>query len=158
MFQKLSYNLKRPMVVAMFVMRMMQSAIHQIIHVVAVWNDGMTAVGAMDVLPVVAFRAKRAFVRVDVADGNGVFIHMVAVRMMQMTVVEIIHVPVVHDGDVSAIFAVDVGMLRMSFVGMRFAHKFYFWFVCLCVCNCIQVNLTTVAAGAARNVSASNLH
>ena len=99
-------------------MRMMQPAINQIIQVVAVWNGGVAAVGAVNVLPVVAFRSQRAFVRVDVADGNGVFIHMVAVRMVQMAVVEIIHVPLVHDGDMPAIFAVGVSMIGVNGAGV----------------------------------------
>ena len=107
-------HLQRPVVVAVSVMRMMQPAINQIIHVVAVRNGGVAAVGAVNVLPVVAFRSQRAFVRVGVADGNNVFINVVAVRMVQMAVVEIIHVPVVHDGDMPAIFAVDMGMIGVS--------------------------------------------
>jgi hypothetical protein len=123
---KLFHHLQRPVVVAVSVMRMMQSAINQIIHVVAVRNGGVAAVGAVNVLPVMAFRSKSAFVRVGVADGNGVFIYMVAVRMMQMAIVEIIHMPVVHDGDMPAIFAMDVGMVRMSSVRMGFVHRFNF--------------------------------
>jgi len=111
---KLFCHLKRPVVVAVSVMRMMQSAINQIIHVVAVRNGGVAAVGIVDVLPVMAFCAQRAFVRVGVADGNGVFIHVVAVRMVQMAVVEIIHVPAMHDGDVSTAGTVDVGMIGVS--------------------------------------------
>ena len=123
---ELFHHLQRPVVVAVSVMRMMQSAINQIIHVIAVRNGGVAAVGTVNVLPVMAFRAQRAFVRIDVADGYGVFIHMVAVRMVQMAVVEIIHVPVVHDGDMPAIFAVDMGMVRVSFAGMGFVHRFWF--------------------------------
>ena len=74
----------------------------------------MAAVGTMNVLPVVAFRTERAFVGIRGTDGDGVFVHMVAVRMMQMAVVKIIHVPVMHDGNVSAIFAMDVGMIGVS--------------------------------------------
>ena len=106
------------MIVAMSIVRMVQMAVHQIIQVVAVRNGGVAAVGSVNMFPVVAFRSQRAFVRVDVADGNGVFIHMVAVRMVQMAVVEIIHVPLVHDGDMPATLAVDVGMIGVSCAGM----------------------------------------
>ena len=130
---KLFHHLKRPVVVAVSVMRMMQSAINQIIHVVAVRNGGVAAVGAVNVLSVMAFSSKRAYVRIGIADGNGVFNHMVAVRMVQMAVVEIIHMSVVHDGKMPAIFAVDVGMVRMSFVRMGFVHRFWS-LVCVFMC------------------------
>jgi len=156
MRRKLFYNLKRPVVVAMVAVRMMKMSVNQIVHVIAMRNGRVAAIGTMNVLPVVAFRAQRAFVRVGVADGNSVFIHMVAVRMVQMPVVEIIHVPVVHDGDMPAIFAVDVGMVRMSFARMRFVHRFCFLVWSFILCR--HFNLTTAAAGVATNVSANNLH
>ncbi len=106
------------MVVAVVAMRMMQASVNQIVNMVAVWNGPMAAVGTVNVLPVVAFRAKRAFVGIRGADGDGVFVHVVAMRMMQMAVVEIIHVSIVHDGNMPAIFAVDVGMIGMRFAGI----------------------------------------
>lgn len=115
----------RPVIVAVSFVRMVQAAVNEIIHVVTVWNCGMAAVGSVNVLPVVAFRSKRAFVRIDFADRNGVLVHVVTMLMMQVAVVQIIHVAFVQDGDVPAIFAVDVGMLRVSFGGMRFIHKFW---------------------------------
>jgi len=111
---KLFHHLKPPVIVAVSVMRMMKASVHQVVHMIAMRNGSVAAIGTMNVLPVVAFRSKRAFVRVGVADGNNVFINVVAVRMVQMAVVEIIHVPVVHDGDMPAIFAVDMGMIGVS--------------------------------------------
>ncbi len=147
-----------PVIVAVSVMRMMQMAVNQIIHVVAVRNGGVAAVGTVDVLSVMAFRSQRAFVRVGIADGNGVFIHMVTVRMMQMAIMNIIHVPVMHDGDMPAIFAVDVGMVRVSFAGMGFAHRFW-WLVWLFMfVPPISFRINHRSAWAATNVSASNLH
>jgi hypothetical protein len=154
----LFHHLQRPVVVAVSVMRMMQSAINQIIHVVAVRNGGMAAVGTVNVFPIMAFRSQRAFVGVDVADGNGVFVHMVTMRMMQMTVVKIVHVSLVHDGDVPAVFAVDVGMVRMSFVRMGFAHKFWCLVWLLMFVPPLSLRINHCGEWAARNVSASNLH
>ena len=102
------------MVVAVSVVWMMQSAINQIINVIAMWNGCVAAVGAMNVLLVVAFRTERAFIGIHGADGDGVFVHVVAVRMMQVPVVKVIHVPLVHDGDVSAIFAMNMRMVGVS--------------------------------------------
>lgn len=126
MLSNLFHHLKRPVVVAVIAVRMMQVSVNQIIKMITVRNGGVAAVGAVNVFPVVAFRPQRAFVGVDVADGNGVFIHMVVVRMVQMAIVKVIHMPVVHDGDMPAIFAVDVRMVRMSFARMRFVHRFLF--------------------------------
>ncbi len=113
----LFHHLKRPVVVAMIAMRMMEVSPHQIVHMIAMRNGSVAAVGTMNVLPVVAFRAGRASVGVGGTNGNDVFIHVVAVRMMQMAAVKIIHVAIVHDCDVSAIFAMDMRM-----VGVRFAR------------------------------------
>ncbi|HUA38815.1 MAG TPA: hypothetical protein VMA35_10530 [Candidatus Sulfopaludibacter sp.] len=116
--ERLANHLKRPVIIAMSVVRVMQSAVNQIINVIAVRNGCVAAVGTMNVLLVVAFRTERAFVGIHGADGDGVFVHMVAVRMMQMAIVKIIHVPIVHDGDVSAIFAMDMRMIGVRFAGM----------------------------------------
>ena len=107
-------QLQRPVIVAVSVMRMMQSAINQIIHVIAMRNGSVAAIGTMNVLPVVAFRSERAFIGICGTDGDDVFVHMVTMRMMQMAVVKIIHVPIVHDGDMSAIFAMDMRMVGVS--------------------------------------------
>ena len=113
------------MIVAMSIVRMVQMAVHQIIQVVAVRNGGVAAVGSVNMFPVVAFRSQRALVRVGVTDRNDVFIHMVTVRMVQMAVVKIIHMTLVHDGDVPAILAVEMGVVRVSFAGMGFVHRFW---------------------------------
>ena len=98
----------------MAIVRMMQVSINEIINMITVRNGGVAAVGAMNVLFVVAFRAQRAFVGIDVTDRDDVFIHVVAVRMMQMAVMKIIHVPLVHNGDVPAVFAVNMRMTGVS--------------------------------------------
>ena len=112
--KKLFHHLKRPVVVAMAVVRMMQVSINEIINMITMRNGCMAAVGAMNVLLVVAFRAKRAFVGICGTDRDDVFVHVVAMRMMQMAVVKIIQMPVMHDGDMPAIFAVDMRMIGVS--------------------------------------------
>jgi hypothetical protein len=117
-FADLFHHLKRPVVVTVIAMRMMQVSINQIVQMIAMWNGCVATVGAMNVLPVVAFRAKCAFVRIDVTHRDDVFVHVVAMRMMKMAVVKIIHMSGVHDGDVTAIFAVDMRMIGVSFARM----------------------------------------
>jgi len=117
------------MVVAMVAMRMMEASIHQVVHMAAMRDGGVAAIGAMNMLRC-AFgggKAGSALVRIGGTDGNRVFIHMVPVRMMQMAVMKIIHMPFVLDGGVSASRAVHVRMIGVS--GTRFfAHNFLnFW-------------------------------
>ena len=102
------------MIVAVIAVRMMQVSVHQIVHMIAMRDGGVAAVGAMNMLLVVAFRTECTLVGIHGTDGDGVFVHVVAVRMMQMAVVKIIHMPAMHDGNVSAIFAMDVGMIGVS--------------------------------------------
>ena len=116
--ERLTNHLKWSVVVAVIAVWMMQSAINQVVHVIAMRNGSVTAIGTMNVLPVVAFRTERALVGIRGTDGDGMFVHVVAVRMMQMAIVKIIHVPIVHDGDMSAIFAMDMRMIGVRFAGM----------------------------------------
>jgi hypothetical protein len=115
---RLLHHLKRPVVITMIAVRVVQASINEIINMITVRNGCMAAVGAVNVLPVVAFCAKCAFIWIRSADRDDVFVHMVAMRMMKMAVVKIIHMPLVHDGDVAAIFAVNVRMIGVSCVGM----------------------------------------
>jgi hypothetical protein len=112
--ERLTNHLKRSVVVAVIAVWMMKASIHQIVHVVAMRNGSVAAIGTMNVLPVVAFGAERAFVGIRGTDGDGVFVHVVAMRMMQVAVVKIIHMPAMHNGNVSATFAMDVGMIGVS--------------------------------------------
>jgi len=117
--------LNRPVVVAMVAMRMMQAFVNQIVNMVAVRNGGMAAIGAVNVFRNVFSHGKTecAFVGIRGTDGNRVLVHMVAVRMVQMAVVQIIHMAFVFDGGVSAAGAVDVRMIGVRGAGMLFAHK-----------------------------------
>lgn len=107
---------KRPVVVAMVAVGMMQASLNQIIHVVAMRDGRMAAIWAVNVFRRVfsGGKARAAFIRIGGINRNRMFVHMVAVRMMQMAVVEIVHVPLVLDGSVPAASAVDVRMVGMS--------------------------------------------
>jgi hypothetical protein len=108
------------MVVAMAAMRMMEASVNQIVNMIAMGNGGMPAIGTMDVFGGM-FRGSKtgsAVVRVGGVNRNRVFVHMVAVRVMQMAVVKIVHVPFVLDGGVSASRTVDVRMVGMSGASM----------------------------------------
>ena len=109
----------------MVAMRMMQAAVNQIVNVITMRHGRVTAFRAVNVLGRMfgGGITGRAFVGIRRAHINPVFIHMVAVRMVQMPVVKIIHVPVMLDRNMSAVCAVNMGMVAVSCAGMLFAHN-----------------------------------
>lgn len=109
----------------MVAVRMMKASINQVVHMVAVRDSGMAAAGAVNVFLRMFGGGKTgcAFVGVGGINSNRVFVHVVAVRMVQMAVVKIVHVAFVLDSGVSASRRVNVRMVRVSRAGM-FAHNF----------------------------------
>ena len=125
MLENLFNNLQRSVVVAMVVVRMMKASINQIIHMVAMRNSGVAAVGAMNMLRGMfgGGKTRSAFIGIGGINGNCVLVHVVAVRMMQMAVMKIVNVPVVLDGGVPASRGVNMRMVGVSGAGI-FAHNF----------------------------------
>ena len=117
------------MVVAVVAVRMMQMAIDEVIDVVAMRHRFVAAARAMHVagFVAVAVMVGGADVRVGGADGDGVFIDVVAVRVVQVAAVQVINVAFVCDGGVTAIRAVlvfVVGVVRFvaAAAAVVFAH------------------------------------
>lgn len=125
MLENLFNNLKRPVIVAMVAMRMMEMSINQIVHMVAMRNSGVATIRAMNMLRrvFVGGKTRSAFAGIGRINSNRMFVHMVAVRMMQVAVVKIIHMAFMVHRRVSAIGTVDVRMIRMSDAGIL-AHNF----------------------------------
>lgn len=100
------------MIVAVVAVRMMEMSSNEVVNMVAMRNSGVTAIGTMHVIRGVFFRRETgcASVGIGSADFNDVFVHMFAVRMMQVAFVKIIHVTIMHDGNISAAGAVRVRM------------------------------------------------
>ncbi|SDA19063.1 hypothetical protein SAMN05216315_11132 [Nitrosospira sp. Nsp18] len=104
-----------PVIIAMVVMRVMEVAIDKIVHVIAMRHGFMAAVRSMYMF----LRMARAlmFRRTAFRIGRGYVYHMliemVAVRVMQMPVMQVIDMPVVHDTCVAAF-----GSMRMSMIFM----------------------------------------
>ena len=118
--------MKQPVVVAVVAVRMMKASIDQIVNMVAMRNGGMAAIRTMNMLRVMPGRTVGAFIGIRGTDGNRVFVHMVAVRMMQMSVMKIIHMAFVFNGRVSATGTMDVGMIGVNVARILFAHRFIF--------------------------------
>lgn len=99
------------MVVAMVAMGMVQPAIDQIIDMIAMRHRFMAAAGTMHM---VAGQPCIAAGRVGGADRDDMFIHMVAMRMMQMPVVQIIDMAIMGDGGVATAGAMNMGVIGMD--------------------------------------------
>lgn len=134
-----SREFQRAMVIAMAIVDMVQPALDQIIGMVSVRHCRMTAVGSMPVFCVMSLCSVRAFVGVGIAYLNDVLIHMVAMDVVKMAIVQIIGVAGVLHCGVPAIGSVLVVVIL---VFLTFAHK----------CNSLFTWLTE------DDFSARNLH
>lgn len=121
------------MVIAVVAMRVVQVTVDEIVDVIAVRHRRMPASGAMHVVLAVclAIMPRGAVGRIPIADVQRMLIHMVAVRMVQVPVVQIIDVTGVLDGSMSTSGAVLVGV---TFVYLALAHRdLSFW-------KCVAIN------------------
>jgi hypothetical protein len=96
----------------MIAMRMVQVAVHQVVDMVAVRNLRMAAVWPVDVALFVptAVVTGCAAVGIDRGYFQHALIHMIAVNVVQVSVVQIIDVPVVPDRRVATSRAMLMGM------------------------------------------------
>jgi hypothetical protein len=101
-------------------MRVMQVAVDEVVGMVAVRDRRMAARRSVHVRGLVtrARVLRGAGVGVGRGHRDNVLVDVVPVRVVQMPVVNIVHMAVVTDRDVSAIRAVDVLMVRVR----RAAH------------------------------------
>lgn len=119
-------NLKRSVVIAMVAMRMMEAAIDQVVHMIAMRNGRVSAIRPMNML-CRAFRggeSRRAFIGIGRINSNCMFIHVILVWMMKMAIVNIIYMPFMLNRDVPAAGGVDVSMVRVGCTGI-FGHNLF---------------------------------
>lgn len=92
----------------MVAVRMMQAAIDEIVDVITMRHRLVPATGTMHMVGLVAGGAMlgRATVRIALRHFDHVLVDMIDVRMMQVSVMQIVHVIAVAHGDVSAARAV----------------------------------------------------
>ncbi|WP_181155189.1 hypothetical protein [Burkholderia multivorans] len=100
-------------VVAVITMRMMKTAVDEIVDVVAVRYSLMPAIGAVYMAGLMAAAVGRTLIRIFGADFDLMFVYVVAVRMMQVTIVEIVHVVTMLDCGVTATRAMLMFMVSM---------------------------------------------
>ncbi len=87
-----SNDLHPTVIIAVAAVRMVQMTVYEIVDMIAVWNRFVATARTMDVSSIVSGAAMggRAAIRVLVAHLNAMFVHMICVRMVKMTIVEII--------------------------------------------------------------------
>ena len=96
------------MIIAVAVVGVMEVPIDDVIGVVAMRDGGVTAVRGMDVARGL-FRGsvtRRAGGRIGGGDGDDVLVHMPAVTVVQVAVIQVVGVAVMRDGEVAAAGAV----------------------------------------------------
>jgi hypothetical protein len=102
------------MIVAVVAVRVVQTAIDQIIEVIAVRHLLVSAA-----LVLAAARRRGTMVRVGRAHGQSVLIVVAVVRRVQTAIVQVIDVVIVLDACVAAVLAVDVLVIVMDLVAHR---------------------------------------
>lgn len=104
------------MVIAVVSVRVVEVAVDQVVDVVAVRNGRMAAVGPMHMAFFVpaAVMGGSAAIGVGGIDVENVLIDVTGVRMVQVAVVQIIHMSVVLDSQVAAARSVLVGVVRVN--------------------------------------------
>lgn len=99
------HYLDRAVIVAVITVRMVQVTVNQVVRVITVGNPIVSTTRPVAVLIIVVMAAMLgcAVVRVRRAHVDPVLVHMIIVRVMQVTVVEEIRVPVVADRGVATV-------------------------------------------------------
>lgn len=102
-------------VVAVIAVRMVQVSVYQVVGVIAVRNSRVAAIRPvlMGFLVTATAMVWRASGRVCRVDGQGMFLDLAAILVMQMAVMQVIDVSLVQDAGMPAIRAVPV---RVAFV------------------------------------------
>jgi hypothetical protein len=103
-------------IVAMIAMRMVQSAVYEVVNVVTMRHRFMSAVRTVHVG---AVNLGRAFRGIGGADRNGMFVHVIVVHMVEMTIVKIVHMALVPDRRVPAIRAMPVRVVGVVLLRTR---------------------------------------
>lgn len=117
---RLLHDLDRAVIVAVVAVGVVQSAVYEVIDMVTVRHGLVTAAGSVAVLRLVAVLGRLALGRVLVAHLEHVLLDLAVGRVVQMAVVEVVHVVLVLDGGVSAVGAV---LVRVLAVGALMSHR-----------------------------------
>ncbi len=114
-----SGSLYGAVVVAVAAVGVVEVAVHEVVHVVAVRHGFVSASGAVLVVRIVGAAGVigRAVSRVRAADRQEVLVHVVGVGMMEVAVVQVVGVAVMAHGQVTAAFPVNVLVAVVTIAG-----------------------------------------
>ena len=109
-------------VVAVATVSVMEVAVHQVVHVIAVRHGFVPASGAMLVACLVGTAPVigGAVSRVRPADRELVLVHVARVGMMEVAIVQIVGMALVTHSHVTAVFPVD---MLVAFVSILAGHE-----------------------------------
>jgi hypothetical protein len=110
----LSHDFHRPVVIAMVAVYVVQATVHQVVGVIAVGHGGVAAVGPVYVGLIVPGSGLHALVGVGLADWNEVVGDFPALLVLQMSVVEVIHMPLMTHGNVTTSRSMLMRLARLS--------------------------------------------
>ena len=118
--------LYRTVVVAVTAVHVVQVSPDQVVHVVSVRHGLVAATGAVHVVPSmpVAGVIRRALLRVGGVDRQAVLVDVVGMGMVQMTIVEVVGMAVVSDGEMTTVVAMDVNVISMLLAGHGIPPRF----------------------------------
>ena len=102
------------MIVAVVAVRMMETAFDQVVEMVAVRNLVVSAT-----IVLTGTGRRRTMIWVRLRHCQNVFVVMAVVRAVQAAIVQIIDMTIVLDARMAAMFAVDVLVIVVNFVGHR---------------------------------------
>ena len=113
-------------IVAMAVVGVVQVSVHQVVYVVAMGDGFVTAPRPVDMVRIVPAAAviRRACIWIGLRDGDRVLVHMAVVGMVQVSVMEVVDVPVMQDGLVAAVGTVDMVVCFMNLAIRHFLAPF----------------------------------
>jgi uncharacterized protein (DUF2062 family) len=103
-----------PMVIAMIAVRMVQPSVYQVIDVISMRYGFVPTTRAVLMR---ALRLRGTVHGVSRAYGQGVFVYMIAMRMVEVPVMQIIDMPLMTNRRVPAFWTMLVSMIRMVLLG-----------------------------------------
>lgn len=113
------------MIITMPIVLMMQVTIDEIVDMISVRHCGMSTPWAMDMIRVMTgtLVPLGTGIRVLLADLDNVLIDVIAMGVVQMSIVQVVNVVSVLDGNVTAVGSMNVIVVGMDFaVAHRFTH------------------------------------
>ena len=119
-------DFQRSVIVAMTVMGVVQAAVHQIANMVSVGDSFVAAPGPVDMallMTEAVFGNGRTVICIRGGDFDDMLVHVPFMRMVEMAVVQIVHVIAVTHGRMAAPGAMDMRMVLVFRIVA--SHRFF---------------------------------